>query len=377
MHSIQVALAANPYEISIKSGNLERLGSKCRALQLGQKIMVVSNPTVFAHYGNRVLTALKQANFDVSYCELPDGEAFKTLQSIEQVYNCALEHQLERSSTLVALGGGVIGDMTGFAAATWLRGINVVQIPTTLLAMVDSSIGGKTGVNHPQGDKNLIGAFWQPRLVLTDPDVLATLADREFRAGMAEVIKYAIIGDPELFDRLEAAKCLNQQDLDCDLLTTILTRSAQAKASIVSKDEHELTGLRATLNYGHTIGHAIENVTNYQINHGEAVGMGMVAAGQLAVELNLWSQQTAHRQDAVIHKAGLSIKLPARLDLDRIIAALKSDKKVKAGKGIFILPTQIGATTSVGYEVSNPTPDLVTDHLVKQVLTAMLPIQTA
>jgi 3-dehydroquinate synthase len=376
MHSIQVALAANSYEISIGSGNLDQLGAKCRVLQLGAKVMVVSNPTVFAHYGNRAIAALEQAGFEVSYCELPDGETFKTLKSIERVYDCALEHQLERSSTLVALGGGVIGDMTGFAAATWLRGINVVQVPTTLLAMVDSAIGGKTGVNHPKGDKNLIGAFWQPRLVLTDPDVLATLAPREFRAGMAEVIKYAIIGDNELFDRLEAAKSLNQQELDRDLLITILTRSAQAKASIVSKDEHELTGLRATLNYGHTIGHAIENVTHYQVNHGEAVGMGMVAAGQLAVELNLWPQQAAHRQEAIIQQAGLSIELPAGLDLDRIIAALKSDKKVKAGKGIFILPTQIGATATVGYEVSNPTNDLVSDPLIKQVLTAMLPIPT-
>jgi 3-dehydroquinate synthase len=377
MQSIQVALTANPYEISIGSGNLDRLGAKCRALQLGQKIMVVSNPTVFAHYGDRAIAALKQADFDVCYCELPDGETFKTLQSIGQIYNAALEHQLERSSSLVALGGGVIGDMTGFAAATWLRGINVVQVPTTLLAMVDSAIGGKTGVNHPHGDKNLIGAFWQPRLVLTDPDVLATLAPREFQAGMAEVIKYAIIGDSELFDRLEAAQGLNQNNLDRDLLMTILTRSAQAKADIVSQDEHELTGLRATLNYGHTIGHAIENVTHYQINHGEAVAMGMVAAGQLAVKLNLWPAQAANRQNTVIQQAGLSTALPAGLDLDRIIAALKSDKKVKAGKGIFILPTKIGATTTVGYEGPNlTTQDLVSDLLIKQVLTAMLPIPT-
>jgi 3-dehydroquinate synthase len=372
---ITVNLTANPYEISIAAGNLERLGEKCQALQLGKKIMVVSNPTVFGYYGEVVMSALKAAQFEVAYCELPDGEIFKTLKSIEQIYDCALEHQLERSSTLVALGGGVIGDMTGFAAATWLRGINVVQVPTTLLAMVDSAIGGKTGVNHPQGDKNLIGAFRQPRLVLTDPDVLATLPTREFRAGMAEVIKYAIIGDPELFDRLEAAGSLQQHDVDVELLTTILTRSAAAKADIVSKDEHELTGLRATLNYGHTIGHAIENVTNYQVNHGEAVAMGMVAAGKLAVELQLWSQEDAQRQDAVIGRADLALKLPAGIDLAAVIAALKSDKKVQAGKGVFILPTQIGATKTIGY-VSDITTGLVSDPLIKQVLTAMLPIPT-
>jgi 3-dehydroquinate synthase len=376
MQSIQVNLTTNPYEISTGSGNLAQLGVKCRALQLGEKIMVVSNPTVFGYYGERVIAALKQANFELSYCELPDGERYKTLDSISKIYDCALENGLERSSTLVALGGGVIGDMTGFAAATWLRGINVVQVPTTLLAMVDSSIGGKTGVNHPQG-KNLIGAFHQPRLVLTDPDVLVTLPPREFQAGMAEAIKYAIIGDSGLFERLEQANGLKQSEVDPELLSTILTRSASAKADIVSKDEHELTGLRATLNYGHTIGHAIESVTSYQVNHGEAVAMGMVAAGALAAKLQLWTQLEAHRQNAVIQKAGLAVELPHGLDLDQIIKTLKSDKKVKAGKGVFILPTSIGTTKTVSYEVLNITNDRVCDQLIKQVLTAMLPIPTA
>jgi 3-dehydroquinate synthase len=374
MESIEVALAEHSYQISIATGNLERLGAQCRALQLGQKVMVVSNPTVFELYGERAIAALKQANFEVSHCILPDGEQYKTLKSIEQIYDLALEHGLERSSTLVALGGGVIGDMTGFAAATWLRGINVVQVPTTLLAMVDSSIGGKTGVNHPKG-KNLIGAFYQPCLVLTDPQVLATLPEREFRAGMAEVIKYGIIGDRELFDRLERAASLKQQDIDPELLSTILIRSATAKAIVVSKDEHELTGLRATLNYGHTIGHAIESVTKYiVVNHGEAVAIGMVAAGRIAVELNLWTAAEAQRQNAVIDKANLAIDLPSAIDLDQIVATLKSDKKVKAGKGVFILPTGIGNTQTIAYEPTSMATDRVSDPLIKQVLTAMLPI---
>jgi len=374
MESIAVDLAQKTYEISIAPGNLERLGEKCRALGLGEKIMVVSNPAVFGLYGARTIAALAQANFQVSYCELPDGERYKTLKSIESIHDLALENGLDRSSTLVALGGGVIGDMTGFAAATWLRGINVVQVPTTLLAMVDSSIGGKTGVNHPKG-KNLIGAFHQPRLVLTDPQVLATLPEREFRAGMAEVIKYAIIGDPELFDRLEQANGLKQHQVNPELLSTILTRSARAKADVVSKDEHELTGLRATLNYGHTIGHAIESVTKYVVvNHGEAVAIGMVAAGQLAVKLQLWTTAAAQRQNDVIHSADLATKLPTGIDLDEIIKTLKSDKKVKAGKGVFILPTRIGNTKTIGYEVANLTADLVSDSLITQVLTAMLPI---
>ncbi len=376
MESIQVALAENAYEISIAPGNLDLLGAKCRELKLGNKVMVVSNPTVFALYGRRAIAALQQADFEVAYCELPDGERYKTLDSIAHIYDLALEHGLERSSTLVALGGGVIGDMTGFAAATWLRGIAVVQVPTTLLAMVDSSIGGKTGVNHPHG-KNLIGAFHQPRLVLTDPDVLATLPAREFRAGMAEAIKYAIIGDPELFDLLERAEGLQQSQIDPELLATILTRSARAKAQVVSQDEHELTGLRATLNYGHTIGHAIENVTEYTINHGEAVAMGMSAAGQIAVKLQLWTQQESQRQDNVIHKADLALELPPGIDLEQIVKTLKSDKKVKAGKGVFILPSKIGSTRTIAYEVSNPTDDLVSDALIKQVLTAMLPIASS
>ncbi len=371
MESIQVKLADKAYEISIAAGNLDRLGTKCRALQLGNKVMVVSNPKVFGLYGQQTIDALERVDFEVSYCELPDGERYKTPQSIECIHDFAFKHQLERSSTLVALGGGVIGDMTGFAAATWLRGINVVQVPTTLLAMVDSSIGGKTGVNHPHG-KNLIGAFHQPRLVLADPEVLKTLSEREFQAGMAEVIKYGIIGDRELFDRLEQAQGLKPDEVSLELLSTILARSAGAKADVVSKDEKELTGLRATLNYGHTIGHAIESVTNYQsIVHGEAVAIGMAAAGRLSVALGLWQAAEAQRQEAVITKAGLSIELPSGIDLDAIITTLKSDKKVQAGKGIFILPTTIGATKVIAYDVSNHTSGIVSDALIKQVLTAM------
>jgi 3-dehydroquinate synthase len=374
MESIRVALAENPYEISIAAGNLDRLGEKCRGLGVGNKVMVVSNPTVFGLYGERAIASLTSANFEVTWCEVLDGEQYKTLRSIELIHDRALESGLERSSTLVALGGGVIGDMTGFAASTWLRGMNVVQVPTTLLAMVDSSIGGKTGVNHPKG-KNLIGAFHQPRLVVTDPDLLATLPIREFRAGMAEVIKYAIIGDPQLFELLERASGLTQAQVSTELLATILGRSAGAKADIVGKDEKELTGLRATLNYGHTIGHAIESVTNYTIvNHGEAVALGMVAAGRIAVELGLWTVAESARQDTTIANADLEIELPAGIDLGKIIATLKTDKKVKSGKGIFILPTRIGATKTVAYEPKSSTENQIADPLIDRILTAMLPI---
>jgi 3-dehydroquinate synthase len=383
MTSIHVALAQNPYDISIETDNLDRLGEMCRALKapkLGDKVMVVSNVTLDRElYVRRVIDSLERAGFaaGIEPCILPDGEVYKTRESIIQIQDFALDRGLERSSTMVALGGGVIGDMTGFAASTCLRGMNVVQVPTTLLAMVDSSIGGKTGVNDRHG-KNLIGTFHQPRLVLADPTVLRTLPEREFQAGMAEVIKYGIINDEVLFAKLEQAAGLSKHDLlrDTDLLTTILARSAGAKADVVVKDERETLGLRATLNYGHTIGHAIESVTKYLVvNHGEAVALGMVAAGQIAVLLGLWTTEQAQRQNAVIQKAGLSIELPTGIDLGAIIATLKFDKKVQAGKGVFILPTKIGETKTIAYEPQGTTSnDRVSDESIARVLTAMLPI---
>ena len=339
---IPVPLPQTPYQICIGEGLLPDLGQQLQTLKLGQKILLVSNPDIFDYYGATVQQSLTQAGFTVAVHLIPAGEPYKTLDSIAHLYDTALTHRLERSSTMVALGGGVIGDMTGFAAATWLRGIHFVQVPTTLLSMVDASIGGKTGVNHPQG-KNLIGAFYQPRLVYIDPLVLKTLPDREFRAGMAEVIKYGVIWDPDLFTQLEAASSLSSLgDLPADLLTGMITRSCQAKVDVVSQDEKE-AGLRAILNYGHTLGHAVESLTGYSLfNHGEAVGIGMVAAGQLAVNLGLWSQADCDRQNALIEKAGLPTAMPPQLNFSDILETLQTDKKVKAGKVRFILPEAIG-----------------------------------
>jgi 3-dehydroquinate synthase len=249
--------------------------------------------------------------------------------------------------------------MTGFAAATWLRGINFVQVPTSLLGMVDASIGGKTGVNHPKG-KNLIGAFYQPRLVLIDPQVLKTLPPREFRAGMAEVIKYGVIWDEDLFAQLEQAPHLDDfSSLSEELLQTILTRSCQAKADVVGQDEKE-AGLRAILNYGHTIGHAVESLTGYNaINHGEAVAIGMVAAGRIAAKLNMWTEFEETRQNRLIAKVGLPTEIPAVLEGEAILETLKTDKKVKAGKVRFVLPNQIGKVTVT---------EQVTSELIWQVL---------
>jgi 3-dehydroquinate synthase len=348
--TIPVNLPQQPYNVVIAAGGLDRIGPWLRdatlqATQLGHKILIVSNVEIFRHYGERVVASLEGGGFEVGSCILPAGERYKTLESVQKIYDSALEQRIERSSTLLALGGGVIGDMAGFAAATWLRGIPVVQVPTSLLAMVDASIGGKTGVNHPQG-KNLIGAFHQPRLVLIDPEVLQTLPPREFRAAIAEVIKYGVIWDAELFEQMEACDRLDQlRSLPPELLQTILTRSCQAKVDVVTQDEKE-AGLRAILNYGHTIGHAIESLTGYrQFNHGEAVGLGMLAAGAIGVDLGLWDQNSCDRQRALVEKAGLPTQVTTALDPAAVLNALQADKKVKAGRVRFILPTQIGAAT--------------------------------
>jgi len=272
------------------------------------------------------------------------GEEQKTPATVAAIHDACLARQLERSSLIVALGGGVVGDMAGFAAATWLRGIAVVQVPTTLLAMVDAAIGGKTGVNHP-GGKNLIGAFHQPRLVLIDPVVLGTLPAREFRAGMAEVIKYGVIGDPLLFRDLETAATraglAEREAVGDGLLLKLLERSAAAKARVVAADERE-GGLRAILNYGHTIGHVVETLTGYgTFLHGEAVGLGMLAAGRIAGLMGLWSAEEEAQQRRLVAAAGLPLTMP-RLPEDAVLSCLQGDKKVRDGRVRFVLPTAIG-----------------------------------
>lgn len=360
---IRVELGENSYDIAIINHGLSQIGEFLSQLSLGKKILVVSNPEIFGHYGETVINSLQQAGFDVYTHLIPAGEQYKTIASIQAVYDTALENRLERSSTMLALGGGVIGDMTGFAAATWLRGINFVQVPTSLLAMVDASVGGKTGVNHPQG-KNLIGAFYQPKFVLIDPTVLKTLALREFRAGMAEVIKYGVIWDADLFAKLEAAGSIDSyESIDPTLLALILERSCRAKAEVVSQDEKE-SGLRAILNYGHTLGHAVESLTHYeQFVHGEGVAIGMALAGAIAVKMNLWTTAETQRQDTLIRKASLPTELPAQLEIEAILNTLQTDKKVKAGKVRFILPTRVGEVIIT---------DQVSSELLAQVLTPAL-----
>ena len=350
LRTIRVELSANPYPIVIGAGALQQLGEQVRAagIKAGTKVLVVTNPVVEQQYGATALSSLKAAGFEASSLVIDAGEDQKTPATVVLIHDAAFERRLERGSLIVALGGGVVGDMAGFAAASWLRGIAVVQVPTTLLAMVDAAIGGKTGVNHP-GGKNLIGAFHQPRLVLIDPATLGTLPEREFRAGMAEVIKYGVIGDLELFADLEAAAgrdatagLASLSAVGPALLQTLLERSAGAKARVVAADERE-GGLRAILNYGHTLGHVVEALCGYGTwLHGEAVAIGMVVAGELSLELGLWGASEQRRQRAVIAAAGLPQQWPA-LDPGAVLQCLQGDKKVRDDKVRFVLPTGLGS----------------------------------
>ncbi|BEV36173.1 3-dehydroquinate synthase [Synechococcus sp. M16CYN] len=340
---INVGLERNPYDVVIGNGVLGNVGEELLlgSVKPGSKVLVVSNSDIAELYGDLCLNSLKKQDFNVEMLTIGSGEQQKNLATVAQIHDAAFACKLERNSIMLALGGGVVGDITGFAAATWLRGIGIIQIPTTLLAMVDAAIGGKTGINHP-GGKNLIGAFHQPKLVLIDPSTLNTLPLREFRAGMAEVIKYGMLGDFELFNGLESCQDPSSpQGLGQIQLESILQRSAAAKVRVVIADERE-SGLRAILNYGHTFGHAVETLCGYGTwLHGEAVAIGMAAVGELAVQLGSWSRCDADRQSRLIVKAGLPTVWPD-LRPDDVIKTMQGDKKVRDEQLRLVMPTAIG-----------------------------------
>ena len=340
MEKIRVELGERSYDIRIGNETLDGIGENLKTFGLSPKVALVSNPTVFALYGERVRGAIRKAGFDSVTVIIPDGEEYKDLLRLEQIFNELLTHRLDRESALIALGGGVIGDITGFAASTYMRGISCIQVPTTLLSQVDSSVGGKTGVNHKLG-KNMIGTFWQPGLVWIDVATLKTLPKRELLAGLAEVIKYGVIYDGELFEFLEVNRdrILN---LDSGALTHIIELSCAIKADVVSKDERE-SGLRAILNYGHTIGHAIETVTGYtRFLHGEGVAIGMHLEARLARILGFIDGAGVSRIRALIDSYGLPSKVPTDIDVHGILSSMQLDKKAVAGKLKFVLPEGIG-----------------------------------
>jgi 3-dehydroquinate synthase len=343
MPTVQVPLGNRSYEIQVGNRLIASLGERCRRLKIGTRCAVITDANVGAKYGEAAVKSLKIAGFTPTLITLDAGENTKSLATVQKCYDLLAAHRIERKSFIVALGGGVIGDLAGFVAATYLRGIAFVQVPTTLLAQVDSSVGGKVGVNLKAG-KNLVGAFHQPRLVLCDLDTLATLPDREFRSGLGEVVKYGIIHDASLFQKLEKQMdaVLSRQ---AATMSAIVARCCAIKAEIVAKDETD-TGPRALLNFGHTIGHAIENSIGYgKLLHGEAIAIGHVAAAHLSARRLGLGAEDVGRIRTVLQRSGLPVTLKMPGDKrDRLFAAMRLDKKVQAGEIHFVLAEAIGKT---------------------------------
>jgi 3-dehydroquinate synthase len=341
VRTVSVQLGNRSYGIKIAPGLLQKLGGECARLKLGVRCAIITDTNVGRRFSKTVFNSLARAGFFPVLVVVPAGESTKSLSTVQDCYNQLAAHRLERKSFIIALGGGVIGDLAGFVAATYLRGVPFVQAPTTLLAQVDSSVGGKTGVNLRAG-KNLVGAFYQPRLVLCDLDTLKTLPEREYISGLAEVIKYGIIYDAELFARLECdlPKILKRNS---KTLSEIVARCCEIKAEIVSHDEME-DGLRAILNFGHTIGHAIENSSGYgKFLHGEAIAIGQVAAAKLSEKILGLRQRDVERIENLFQRAGLPVQIklnPAQRK--KLFAAMELDKKVSGGEIKFVLAEKIG-----------------------------------
>ncbi|MDE0186878.1 MAG: 3-dehydroquinate synthase [Candidatus Poribacteria bacterium] len=340
MPTIHVDLDENCYPIFIEHGHLGQIGELLKPKANSPKAIVVADAVVSKHYSETVSESLSNAGFDFRIVEVPSGEEYKSLTEFTRLHNQLINHRINRASTLLALGGGAIGDLAGFVAATYMRGIAWVQVPTTLLAQVDASVGGKTAVNHPKG-KNLIGAFHQPKFVLIDVKTLETLPAREIRSGLVEIIKYGMIMDTPLFDQIEEnLKAI--LDLDESILIDIIARSCKDKAYVVGKDEKE-SGLREILNYGHTFGHALEALTDYDTyRHGEAIAIGMNCAARLAVNLGMLDSTDWERQRNLLQRAGLPVKFESGIAPGKFIEKMYLDKKAKGGNLRLILPTRIG-----------------------------------
>jgi 3-dehydroquinate synthase len=365
--TMHIGLPGVEYPVHLGPGLLHDAGPILRKLGMSGTVAVVTNPLVGRLYANVLCPSLQAAGFSPVMVEMPDGEAHKTLATVAMLYGEFVRCRLERSSAVLALGGGVVGDVTGFAAATFLRGLPLVQVPTTLLAMVDSSLGGKTGVDLPAG-KNLVGAFCQPSAVLGDTNTLATLPPAEVRGGLAEVVKSAVIGDPELFDILEAeARC---GDLGCwyqsaqangstgeDVRIAIIRRAAAVKVAVVAADPTE-QGRRAVLNLGHTIGHAVEQASGYGYRHGEAVSIGLVAATRMAVRLGLCAPEVAQRVEVLLQGIGLPVRYTG-IEPPAVLASLSVDKKRRQGRARWVVPLAIGVV-------------IITDEVPQELVQAIV-----
>ena len=352
--ALTITTPAGSYAVLVGPNLLHELPAHMRALGLSGTLWLISDSQVFSHHGAALENLLRGAGYRVESYAVPAGEASKDLAVVSKLYDWLIGGAVERRDAVLALGGGVVGDLAGFVAATVLRGIALIQLPTTLLAMVDSALGGKTGVNHPLG-KNLIGAFHQPRLVLSDTSMLATLPARELRAGWAEVIKHAVIRDAGLFQELEAlssefkvlsleeATPTQNTELKIQNFAEVIRRAAKVKVDVVNIDERE-TGERMLLNYGHTLGHALEALTGYgTLLHGEAVAIGMELAAQVALRMELWGPESVERQRRLLHAYRLPTAIPAGVDPAHLLELTLRDKKVRAGRVRWVLPAAIGA----------------------------------
>ena len=338
--ALAVKTPESTYNIVIEPGLLARLGENADQYGLTKRTAIVTNTTVAPLYGETLQRLLP----DAALVTIPDGEQYKTLETVRQLYDEFVRLGLDRSSAIIALGGGVVGDTAGFAAATYMRGLRLVQIPTTLLAMVDSSAGGKVGVDLPQG-KNLIGAFKQPEVVLIDPDVLRTLPARELRCGMAEVIKHGLIADEDLLDKTTAMPQSLDGQTDTAAYARLTSQAVQVKINYVEEDPYE-NSVRAFLNLGHTFAHAIEQVSGYVWLHGEAVGVGLVAAARLSRQLGMCEAALVSRVEAAVSAAGLPQYI-GDMDVEAIYGAMATDKKWRGGHSRFVLLEGIGKPTIV------------------------------
>ncbi|MGH7279691.1 MAG: 3-dehydroquinate synthase [Candidatus Rokuibacteriota bacterium] len=345
---VQVNLGAQSYSIVVHSGALASVGTRLRGLGVGDRAALVTSPAIARLYGKTVGDSLETAGFRVTALEVPDGEAAKTLAVAERCWSALLDAGLDRTATVLALGGGAVGDLAGFVAATYMRGTNFVQIPTTVLAQVDASIGGKTAIDHPRA-KNLIGAFHQPRLVLVDPATVTTLPEREYRSGLAEIVKHGIVLDAAYFAELERDSGL-LAERHPETLERVIAGSCQLKASVVERDERE-ADLRAVLNYGHTVGHALEAASDYRrFTHGEAVALGIVAEARLARRLGMASGETVERQVRLLAAVGLPVRAET-IDVEAVLQAIARDKKAKNGRVPFVLAPAIG-TFRLAFDVA-------------------------
>jgi 3-dehydroquinate synthase len=357
---IRVTAAAGAYDIHCRWGALDDLGALMRDAGLAGPAFVVSDDAVGPLFGERALASLRAAGFEPALFTFPAGEASKNLDTVRTVYDWLLDRHAERGSAIVALGGGVVGDLAGFAAATYLRGVPFVQAPTSLLAMVDAAIGGKVAVDHPRG-KNLIGAFYPPRLVVEDTSLLTSLPPRCLREGFAEAIKHALIMDPPMLDVLErdAARLLA---VEPELTTEIVARNAALKAAVVSEDERE-GGRRMILNYGHTIGHAIEAACGYaNILHGEAISAGMMAAAEIGRRIGVTPAAVGERQARIFARYGLPLR-HAGIDADAVIEAIAHDKKVASKRVRWVLLEDIGRVV-----VRDDVPDALVREVVMEIV---------